>query len=131
MAGEFGEQERPKSSSSSAASGPEGQKAPQTLAEWAQYGVGDIIDTVDGVPIYEDYKVPKHLRPAAPDKNPTPTWAWLMEHWPHIQADLMQIYGVRDDRAEEYQGPWFVNLVHGLLSEPTSRISRLWEYQNQ
>jgi hypothetical protein len=50
-----------------------------------------------------------------------------MLHWPLVQADLMQFYGVRDDQARQYQGPWFVNLVWQLFTDPATRVLRLWQ----
>lgn len=130
MAGTSGSHSEPKSSEVPAPEGSEGQKAPQTLAEWAPYGVGEPVDTPDG-PLYSDYRTPPaELRPKAPEK-PGATWAWFMGHWPLVQADLMQVYGVRDDRAGDYAGPWFVNLVYQLLTIPDTRSWRAWMQEHE
>lgn len=54
-----------------------------------------------------------------------------MKHWTLVQADLMQLFGVRDDQAHQYSGPWFVNLVHQTLTDPDSRCFRMWSSQNE
>ena len=49
-----------------------------------------------------------------------------MEHWPQVQADLMETYGVRDDQAHTYAGPYYINLVYQLLTTPNTRCYRRW-----
>lgn len=41
-----------------------------------------------------------------------------MEHWRLVQADLMRVYGVRDDQAENYSWPFYYSLVWSLPSIP-------------
>ena len=104
-------------------------KSPSSVEEWAEYGVGEIIDhTPEGHPIYADYRVPKaiarRIRQDHVDDQPKVTWWDIVDHWNLVLSDLHEIYGADwDDPTLRRPWPWWRDRILGLLST-NSRLSR-------
>src|SRR5690606_27740191 len=96
-------------------------KRPVTLADWAEYGVGEVIGYGEGgVPIYEDYRVPNELRPKNLAREPEQAgvgWGDILERWSLVVPDLAAVYGVDlyDPRYEGRSWLWLRGLILGLL----------------
>lgn len=55
-------------------------------------------------------------------------WAWIVDHWGHVTADMLDVYGVDvADRALMAARPWswLMSLLTGLF---TARTRVLWEH---
>jgi|GEM_PF-1637784 len=105
-------------------------KAPVTDEEWAQYGVGE--PDADG--LYPDYRVPAHLKPAAPatDDRRSIWWTDIVGHWDLVIQDLAERYRIDLYDPAVLARPWpgIRTLILGLLSVP-SRLSRAIEKGDQ
>jgi hypothetical protein len=98
-----------------------------TAEEWAAYGVGE--PDVDGN--YPDYRVPAHLRPAAPASTKSGReiwWSDIVPRWGLVQRDLVERYqtNLHDPRVLALPWPAVRFLILGLLNEP-SRLARALE----
>lgn len=100
--------------------GTPGQEAEGLILPDHQYGRGTY-DPATG--LWEWYELPADRQG---DGQPI-TWAQLLEQWPTIAADLLDVYGVDvwDRRLMRHRPwPWLRGLVRGLLAADT-RIARL------
>ena len=73
----------------------------------------------NGTPVFKDYRLPPRLKPEPPgEQKLRVSWLHFVERWELTQCDLMSLYQVRDDRAADYQWPFFRTLVFSLASNP-------------
>lgn len=86
-----------------------------------QYGRGRR-DPATG--LFEWYEIPEEIR--ARESQPLITWAELLVHWPEIEADLHERYGIDvEDRdlMRSRSWRWLQTRIVGLLSLPKSRLT--------
>ena len=95
---------------------------PRTLEEWAQYGIGEPEDWVDGVPLYADYRVPEGTTRRIVQEGDSVGWAEILTHWNLIVPDLAAVYGVdlHDPALEGRSWLWLRGLILGLLNRDSS-----------
>lgn len=97
-----------------------------TVEELAPYGIG----TPDAEGWYPDYRIPAHLKPAAPAAQAETSagrsvwWSHIVAEWDSVAWDLSAIHGVdlHDPavRARSWLG--VRGMILGLLRDPSSRL---------
>ena len=90
-----------------------GPKSPETLEEWAVYGIGEPDE--DG--LYPDYRVPPELKPAAAKAGKPVWWGDILANWNAVVLDLSERHGVDLYDPAVLARPWpgVRSMILGLL----------------
>lgn len=101
-----------------------------TLEELAPYGIG----TPDADGVYPDYRLPRHLKPAAPaaagPAGPPARSVWwsdIVRHWNLVERDLAATYHVDLHDPAVLTRSWLGvrGMILGLLQEPSRLAAAL------